>query len=159
MATLVALETGMRETGWAVFIDGNLWETGAITCPKGQDMDVSRRVKAIVQGLDELVQVWQPQEVAYKEPFRNQWPVPGLDDLRTALADWARRHNLSVYLYTPREVRAGIVGKANAPKEDLAYAIMKRCGLVGVAKSTVEWEAVAAGDYHMQCLGGGPRNR
>ena len=151
MDVVVALEVGLRETGWAVFADGQLSDTGSINCAKCQDGDASERISTVVRALDNLANTWRPREIVFKEPFRNQWPAPALDELKAALSAWAQRHNLPVHLYTPREVRAGIVGKANAPKEALAYAVMKRQGLVGVAKSTAEWEAVAAGDYHMLC--------
>ena len=151
MAVLMALEIGLKEMGWAVYQDGLLSDTGCLTCSKRNQTELDERVAVIFTKLDQLVDNWKPSEIVYKEPFRNQWPVPALDGLRSALEDWAEGHQMTVYLYTPREVRAGIVGKANAPKEDLAYAVMKRRGLVGVAKSTAEWEAVAAGDYHMMC--------
>lgn len=152
MSVLVALETGLKEIGWAIFVDGELSQTGRVAGEKHRSGDDDlAKVGAIVRALDDLAANWRPREVVYAEPFRNQWPVPALDALKEALNDWALRHKVSMFLYTPREVRAGIAGRANAPKEDLAYSVMKRWGLVGAAKSTAEWEAVAAGDYHLSC--------
>ena len=115
--------------------------------------DAAQRLENLLKTLDELAGEWRPQEVAYTNPVRNQWPVPALEALDQALKTWANRHGLSLFQYAPREIRASIVGRANAPKEDLAYTVMTRWGLIGMAKSTVEWDAIAAGDYHLQCRG------
>ena len=153
MGAVVAIDTGMRGTGWAVFVDGRLVETGSIPCRRAQQTDVAERVGAILEAMDHLSAAWRPEEVAYTNPVRNQWPVPALDELHVALKTWAERQGLPLFQYTPREIRASIVGRANAPKEDLAYTVMSRWGLIGMSKTTMEWDAIAAGDYHLQCQG------
>ena len=40
-------------------------------------------------------------------------------------------------------------GRANASKDEMAYMIMTRWGLLGEGKSTHEWNAIAVGDYHL----------
>ena len=56
---------------------------------------------------------------------------------------------MNSYSYTAQEVRSAITGHSNASKEHLAYAVMVGCGLIGQAKSTPEWEAIAVGRHHL----------
>ena len=53
------------------------------------------------------------------------------------------------YPYSLREIRAAIIGRANSAREELAYAVMTRWGLLGEVKTTHEWNAIAVGDYHL----------
>ena len=62
---------------------------------------------------------------------------------------WAQSHDLPLSFYHPREIRTSLIGRANAGKEELTYAVMTRWGLVGEEKTTHEWNAVAVGDYHL----------
>lgn len=69
--------------------------------------------------------------------------------LGRAMNLWARSHDLPLHSYPPREIRTSLIGRANAGKEELTYAVMTRWGLLGEEKTTQEWNAVAVGDYHL----------
>ena len=75
--------------------------------------------------------------------------MPALDLLEAALADWSRRHRLCLYSYTAQEVRSAIAGHPNVSRDQLAYEVMVRLGLIGESKTTHEWEALAVGHYHL----------
>ena len=51
--------------------------------------------------------------------------------------------------YTSQEVREAMTGHPNASRDQLAYAVMVSLGLIGQAKTTHEWEALAVGQYHL----------
>ena len=51
--------------------------------------------------------------------------------------------------YTSQEVREAMTGHPNASRDQLAYAVMVSLGLIGQAKTTHEWEALAVGYYHL----------
>ena len=57
-----------------------------------------------------------------------------------------------MYGYSAQEVRTAVTGHPNVPNEQLAYDVTMGLGLIGQAKTTHEWEAVAAGYYHLQRL-------
>ena len=61
----------------------------------------------------------------------------------------AREHKLRMCCYPHRDIRSALSGRPNAAKEELAYAVMTRWGLLGTGKSTYEWNAIAVGDYHL----------
>ena len=147
--TLLALDAGVRETGWAVFQPGRMNVTGVIKLSRSRSLDTAGRVAHLARCLDELVARWNPKAVAYGQPSGLRWPAPSLELLDQALTNWSARHRLPLYTYSAQEVRAAIARHSHVPPDQLAYAIMQRLGLIGESKSTHEWEALAIGYYHL----------
>ena len=145
---LLALDAGVRETGWAIFRPEGAIETGAIGTASRRRLDAQSRVGQLVMSLDLLVEQWQPVSVAHSLPSGIHWPMPVLDLLQDSLLQWSQNHGLALHAYTAHEVRAAIVGRPNASRHQLAYAMMVRLGLIGQNKTTHEWEALAVGCYH-----------
>ena len=127
-------------------------ETGSILAHhRPQRVDVTARIKAIEAELDKMAARWQPKEVACGKPSLMQLPSQreGYEMLTRSLERWAQGHGLPIYSYPLRQIRAAILGRANSGREELAYAVMTRWGLLGEGKSTHEWNAIAVGDYHL----------
>ncbi len=148
-AALLALDAGVRQTGWAIFCSGRRVSTGMIGIRGRRGIDAPARLDHLVDRLDRLVNEWRPAAVAHSRPSRIHWPVPALELLERALLDWSRRHALPVYGYTTQEVRTTATGHPNTSKDELAYAVMAGLGLIGVEKNAHEWEAIAVGRYHL----------
>ena len=147
--TLLALDAGIMETGWAVFGPGSVSETGVIRISRSRSLDTAGRVAHLVRTLDELAAQWNLHAVAYGQPSGMHWPVPALELLDGSLAEWSERRRLAFYTYSVEEVRAAIARHARVPQDQLAFAIMRRLELIGERKSTSEWEALAIGYYHL----------
>ena len=150
--TLLALDAGVRETGWAVI--GPPGEqprlaTGVIKAPAPRKSDASARVAHLITCLDQLVVEWSPRSVVHSRPSGIHWPVPSLELLEEALGNWSRGHGLPLHAYTAQEVRSAIAGQTNASQDQLAFAVMERLGLIGHSKTSHEWEALAVGEYHL----------
>ena len=97
---------------------------------------------------------WRPHVVACGKPSVTQLPrqQEGIEMLTHTLKRWAQQRGLPLHSYPLRDIRAALLGRANAAWEELAYAVMTRWGLVGESKSAHEWNAIAVGDYHVgQC--------
>jgi len=148
---LLAIDAGVRETGWAIFRSRRLASSGAIEVPERRRLEARARVSHLVRCLDDLVAQWQPGAVACSEPSGIHWSIPALELLDTALADWSQRHRLGLYSYSTQEVRSSITGHPNASGDQLAYAVMVRFRLIGQGKTAHEWEAIAVGHYHLAC--------
>lgn len=177
MNVIISIDPSTTVTGWAVFSHEHLeykegvvealpapiypispdqsWllvETGIIiadTRPKR--VPVSERIHAIKDELTRIVDKWQPIEVACGKPAALQLPYQqqGIEMLGITIENWAVELDLSCHIYQLREVREAILGRATAAKEELAYAVMNRWGLLGIGKSSHEWCAIAVGDYHL----------
>ena len=122
--------------------------TGVIGMPGRRGINARARLSYLVDCLDEIVLSWRPAAVAHSQPSGIHWPVPALELLDAALEEWSLRHQLPLYAYTAQEVRIAVTGHPNVPKEELAYAVMARLGLIGKEKTIHEWEAIAVGHYH-----------
>ena len=146
---LLALDAGVRETGWAVLFRQGAPKTGVIQLRARPRVPAATRVCQLVRRLDQLVQEWEPTETAYSQPSGIHWPVPALELLENALTAWSQRHRLPLYPYSAQQVRSAIVGHPNASRDRLAYEVMVRFGLIGQGKTTHEWEALAVGHYHL----------
>lgn len=151
IGTLLALDAGVRETGWAIFRPGFPPATGLLGVASRRRLGARVRVSQLLAGLDRLVEEWRPEGVAHCQPSGIRWPVPALDLLEAALAGWSKRHRLCLYSYTAQEVRSAIAGHPNVSRDQLAYEVMVRLGLIGESKTTHEWEALAVGHYHLTC--------
>jgi Holliday junction resolvasome RuvABC endonuclease subunit len=145
---LLALDAGVRETGWAVFKDGEVIESGVTGLSTRRKLEPEVRVSHLIESLNELVGRWDPQAVALCQPSGINWPVPALDLLISSLAAWCSERTLPQFYYTAQEVRTAIAGQPNASRDQLGYAIMLLLGLIGQGRSTQEWEAIAVGHYH-----------
>lgn len=147
--TVLALDTGVRETGWALFAPGLPAMTGVINVSGRRGTKAEARVRQLMQSLDRLVVRWQPEGVAHSQPSGIHWRVPALELLEGELHTWCQQRGLTLHSYTAQEVRAAIAGHSNVTQDRLAYAVMVKLGLIGQSKTTHEWEALAVGHYHL----------
>ena len=148
-AALLALDAGVRQTGWAIFHSGRQVTTGLIGIRGRRGIHAPARLTHLVDCLDMLVEEWRPAAVAQSRPSGIHWSVPALELLETGLLEWSWRHGLRIYAYTTQEVRTAATGHPNTSKDELAYAVMAGLGLIGAEKNAHEWEAIAVGRYHL----------
>ena len=146
---LLALDAGVRETGWAVFKDGAVAASGITGLSSRRKLEPEVRVSHLIESLNELAGQWSPQAMALCEPSGINWPMPALDLLVSSLARWSSGRGLPQFSDTAQEVRTAIAGHPNASRDQLGYAIMLLLGLIGQGRSTHEWEAIAVGHYHL----------
>ena len=146
---LLALDAGVRETGWAVFMDGDVAASGVAGLKIRRKLEPEVRVSHLTGSLNELADRWSPQAVALCQPSGINWPVPALDLLVSSLTGWSSERGLPLFSYTAQEVRTAVAGHPNASRDQLGYAIMLLLGLIGQGRSTHEWEAIAVGHYHL----------
>ncbi len=152
---LLALNAGVRETGWAVFRGNHAGPTGNIRLPRQRRLDAVDRVRHLAAALDKLAAWCEPAAIAYGQPAGVRWPEPALELLDTALAQWSAGYRLPLYTYPAAVVRAALLGHSRVPPEQLAYAVMVRLELIGCPKSTQEWAALAVGCCHLDRWGNG----
>lgn len=146
---LLALDAGVRESGWAIFRGEGPETSGVFGSTKRRGLEAGDRVSHLVACLDLLVAQWRPEAVVHSLPSGINWQMPALDLLNSELVRWSQRHRLPLHAYTAQEVRDRIAGHPNASRDQLAYAVMVKLGLIGQGKTTHEWEALAVGHYHL----------
>ncbi len=151
---LLALDPGVRETGWAWFQGGQMQTTGRIALPKHRQITAEERIDHLTASLDRLVAEGATAEgtsteVVCCQPSGIHWRVLSLELLETRLALWSKGQGLARHSYTAEEVRVAFTGQSRTSRDRLAYAVMASLGLIGQTRTTHEWEAVAVGCYHL----------
>ena len=127
-------------------------KTGVINAyDRARCVQIEDRIETTQAQLDQVVDTWHPAEVACGRPSVVQLPgqKAGMDLLVNALDRWSKRHSLPLFTYFIWEIRTQLLGRSKSAKEELAYAVMTRWGLLGERKTPPEWKAIAIGDYHL----------
>ena len=156
----LAVYPGLRQSGWAVLAAGHGSERGYIEVMESgvagnsdrRKMDPGLRIASQLRDLDAVVSRWSPSCLVCASPNGGNWGKQGLLQLDHALRLWARNLSLPLTVHAATDVRATVAGRSNASKDALAYAIMHLLGLIGQVRSSLEWEAIAAGWYHHRSL-------
>ena len=146
---LLALAAGLRETGWAVFHGSAIAASGVAGLKARRKMEPSARTAHQLDALSAIAVRWQAVRAGRSRANGINWRVPGREQLDEALRCWADGLGIPLLECTTEEVRAAVAGQANASRDALCYAVMHRMGLIGQSRATAEWEAIAAGYYHL----------
>lgn len=152
--TLLALATGLRETGWAVFRGPAVTDSGTVNLKNRRKMTPSDRIAHQLDALGAVAVRWQAVCAVRSRADGINWRAPGLEQLDEALHTWADGLGIPLLDYTTQEVRAAVAGQPNASRDAVGYAVMQRLGLIGQSRATAEWEAIAAGYYHLALRAG-----
>ena len=153
---LLALSTGLRETGWAVFQGSAVAATGVVGLKISRKVEAEVRISRQLEALTAVTSRWRANCVARSKPGGVNRGEAGLERLDASLRDWAGRLGLPLFDYASRDVRSGIAGRPNASRDAQCYAIMHKLGLIGQNRATAEWEAIAVGYYHRTLRQGRP---
>ena len=82
---LLALDAGVRQTGWAVFGFQRLLRTGVIASPKRNGLEGRDRIARLMTELDLLAEDSDPEAVACCQPSGINWTVPSIRLLEESL--------------------------------------------------------------------------
>ena len=153
---LLALYPGVRQSGWAALTcsdlpSADLWVVGSgtVALKSRRRVEPAERVAHLLEVLSGIVARWGTDCVVRSSAGGLTLRAPGREELDGALKAWADDLGLPLTRYSATEVRAAIAGQPNASKDALAHAVMLRLGLIGQNRSPAEWEAIAAGCYHL----------
>ena len=145
---LLALSTGLRETGWAIFRGPAIAATGVVGLKARRKVEPSVRISHQLDALNAVASRWRAACVARSKPSGVNRDAPGLEELDVSLREWAECLGIPLFDYASQEVRSAVAGQPNASRDAQCYAIMHKLGLIGQSRATSEWEAIAVGYYH-----------
>lgn len=157
---LLGIDPGLRNTGWGVIeIDGNRLSYIADGVVKSKSKDsLADRLVQLYDGLIEILEIYQPGEVAVEETFVN---VNAASTLKLGQARGIAllapaRSGLLVAEYPPNLVKKSVVGSGHAGKEQVQ--MMVRTLLPGcLAQSADSADALAIAICHAHHRGAAAR--
>ena len=132
---ILGIDPGLRITGFGI-IDKSGARLAYIAsgCVKSGDAELPERLKAILNGLREVIRMHRPRQVAVEKVFVNVNPAStlALGQARGTAICAAVDEGLPVSEYTALQVKQAVVGSGHAKKEQVQEMVKRLLGLSGV---------------------------
>lgn len=131
---ILGIDPGLRVTGFGV-IDksGQTLSYVASGCIRTREGALPERIRAILDGLGEVISLHRPDEIAVEEVFVNVNPRATLllGQARGAAICASVTHNLPVSEYTALQVKQAVVGTGHARKDQVQEMVRRLLRLAG----------------------------
>jgi len=145
---ILGIDPGLTRCGWGIILsDGPRLSHIAhgVVRPKA-DLPMGRRLSAILDALEGVIEQHDPHEAAVEETFVNANPKSALalGQARGAALIAPARHGLDIAEYSPAEIKKSLVGNGQAEKEQVAFMVRRLIPAAGnVASDAADALAVA----------------
>lgn len=154
---ILGIDPGLAIVGWGVIESarGNIRPLayGAITTPAHTDIEA--RLLMIEQDLTDLIEKYQPEEMAVEELFFNTNITTGIAvaEARGVILCTAHKLGVKISEYTPLQVKQAVVGYGKAEKRQVIAMVTSILKLPAPPKPDDTADAVAIAICHSQCRG------
>ncbi|MFO7603897.1 MAG: crossover junction endodeoxyribonuclease RuvC [Gammaproteobacteria bacterium] len=152
---ILGIDPGSRITGYGIVeLVGQKAICIANGCLRVGDGEIAQRLRHIFTGLQEILEQYQPQEMAIESVFvhRNVDSALKLGQARGVLISAVALNDIPVDEYSPTQIKKAVVGKGNASKAQVQHMVKAILGL-GKAPAADAADALAVAlchGYHRQ---------
>lgn len=155
--TILGIDPGLAIVGWGVVEYRNSrFKTvayGSLQTPAG--MRTEARLKAIYDGLHEIIERYHPDSMAVEELFFNTNITTGIRvaEARGIILLCGEQHGIPIHEYTPLQVKQAVVGYGRAEKKQVIAMVSMLLGLEKPPKpdDTADALAIAICHGHSGC--------
>ncbi len=149
---ILGIDPGYNIVGYGVIeTEGcKVVDYGVITTPK--TMSISMRLHTIYKAMNELMETFKPEEVAFEELFfntNNTTAIP-VAEARGVLIVGAKEHTNKLFEYTPLQIKQALTGNGRAEKKQVQFMVKNILGLKETPKPDDAADALAVALCHMQ---------
>ena len=128
MTRILGIDPGSQRTGVGIIdVDDAGRTTHVFSAPLVLlgDGDFAQRLKRLLVGLGDLIETWQPQEVAIERVFMAHNPDSALKlgQARGAAISAVVLRDLPVHEYAAKEVKLAVVGRGGADKAQIQHMV------------------------------------
>lgn len=111
------------------------------------------RLKNLGLEIEEVIKKYKPEALAIEKLYftTNQKTVMGVSEARGVIVYIASKNNLSVYEYTPPQIKVAVTGYGKASKEMIMSMVPKLIDIKIGIKSDDELDAIAIGLTCLAC--------
>ena len=157
-ATLIILgiDPGLATLGYGVIEVINdkrrLIQFGTLTTPAGQPMP--QRLRAIFQGMNQLMDIYQPDDVAFEELFFSKNITTGMAVSAArgvALVAVVQRTD-NLYEYTPMQIKQAVTGYGGADKHQVQQMVKMLLNMKEIARPDDAADALAVALTHANSM-------
>ena len=153
---ILGIDPGLATLGYGVIeVVGDkrrLIQFGTLTTPAGQPMP--QRLRAIYQGMNQLLDIYQPDEVAFEELFFSKNITTGIAVSHARgvalLAVVQRTENL--YEYTPMQIKQAVTGWGGADKHQVQQMVKMLLNMKDIARPDDAADALAVALTHANSM-------
>ena len=154
--TILGIDPGLATLGYGVIeAEGDkrrLIQFGTLTTPAGQPMP--QRLRAIFQGLNQLMDIYQPDDVAFEELFFSKNITTGMAVSAArgvALVAVAQRTE-NLYEYTPMQIKQAVTGYGGADKHQVQQMVRMLLNMREIARPDDAADALAVALTHANSI-------
>lgn len=153
---ILGIDPGLATLGYGVIEADNqnrrLIQFGTLTTPAGQPMP--QRLRAIYQGMNQLMDIYQPDDVAFEELFFSKNITTGIAVSHARgvalLAVVQRTENL--YEYTPMQIKQAVTGWGGADKHQMQQMVKMLLKMKDIARPDDAADALAVALTHANSM-------
>lgn len=154
---ILGIDPGLAIVGWGVVEYHNsrfkAVAYGSLQTPAG--MRTEARLKAIYDGLHDIINTYHPESIAVEELFFNTNITTGIRvaEARGVILLCGEQHDIPLYEYTPLQVKQAVVGYGRAEKKQVISMVSMLLGLEKPPKpdDTADALAIAICHGHSGC--------
>lgn len=153
---ILGIDPGLATLGYGVIEVQNdkrrMIQFGTVTTPAGVAMPY--RLRAIAQGVRQLMDVYQPDEVAFEELFFSKNITTGMAVSMArgvALATVVERTD-NLYEYTPMQIKQAVTGYGGADKRQVQLMVKMLLGMKDIARPDDAADALAVALTHANSM-------
>jgi crossover junction endodeoxyribonuclease RuvC len=155
MERILGIDPGSRVTGYGVIDSdrGNLIFVACGVVKTTPNYPFANRLNEIFDGINEVIQLHDPEVAAVEEVFLSQNPGTALKlgQARGAAVVAAMQNGLSVSDYSPRKIKQAVVGYGQAEKEQVQHMVRVLLNLKGMPSNDAA-DALAVAICHANSL-------
>ena len=153
---ILGIDPGLATLGYGVIeADNNrrrLIQFGTLTTPAGQPMP--QRLRAIFQGMNQLMDIYQPDDVAFEELFFSKNITTGMAVSAArgvALVAVVQRTD-NLYEYTPMQIKQAVTGYGGADKHQVQQMVKMLLNMEQIARPDDAADALAVALTHANSM-------
>ena len=153
---ILGIDPGLATLGYGV-IEANdnrrrMIQYGTLTTPAGQPMP--QRLRAIFQGMNQLMDIYQPDDVAFEELFFSKNITTGMAVSAArgvALVAVVQRTD-NLYEYTPMQIKQAVTGYGGADKHQVQQMVKMLLNMKDIARPDDAADALAVALTHANSM-------
>ena len=153
---ILGIDPGLATLGYGVIEVNNdkrkLIQFGTLTTPAGEPMP--QRLRAIFQGMNQLMDIYQPDDVAFEELFFSKNITTGMAVSAArgvALVAVVQRTD-NLYEYTPMQIKQAVTGYGGADKHQVQQMVKMLLNMKEIARPDDAADAIAVALTHANSM-------
>ena len=153
---ILGIDPGLATLGYGVIEVVNdkrrLIQFGTLTTPAGEPMP--QRLRAIFQGMNQLMDIYRPDDVAFEELFFSKNITTGMAVSAArgvALVAVVQRTD-NLYEYTPMQIKQAVTGYGGADKHQVQQMVKMLLNMKDIARPDDAADALAVALTHANSM-------